>query len=135
MLRGDRPHVLKAFGNIKTPWSGGSLGAFLVYQSGQPWEAWHATAYGLPTYFSSTIRYAEDAGSRRSPSHWQLDLRYTHRLPLPLGADAEVRIDLFNVFDRQTGYNLNPVARGATFGEPRSYFDPRRVQVTIGLDI
>lgn len=64
-----------------------------------------------------------------------MDLRYTHRLPLPLGADAEVRIDLFNVFDRQTGYNLNPVARGATFGEPRSYFDPRRVQVTIGLDI
>ena len=135
VLRGDRPHVLKAFGHVKTPWSGGSLGAFLVYQSGQPWEAWDATAYGLPTYFSSTIRYAEEAGSRRSPSHWQLDLRYTHRLPLPFGTEAEVRIDLFNVFDRQTGYNINPVVRDATFGRPRSYSDPRRVQVAIGLDI
>ena len=36
VLRGDRPHLLKAFGNIDAPWSGGSLGAFLVYQSGQP---------------------------------------------------------------------------------------------------
>ena len=135
VLRGDRPHVLKAFGNVDLPWRGGSLGAFLFYQSGQPWEAWDATAYGLPTYFSSTIRYAEEAGSRRSPSHWQLDLRYTHRLPLPLGSEVEVRVDLFNVFDRQTGYNINPVVRDATFGQPRSYFDPRRVQVAIGLDI
>ena len=135
VLRGDRPHVLKAFGNIEAPWPGGSLGAFLVYQSGQPWEAWDATAYGLPTYFSSTIRYAEEAGSRRSPSHWQLDLRYTHRLPLPLGTEAEIRIDLFNVFDRQTGYNVNPMVRDATFGRPRGYFDPRRIQVAIGFDI
>ena len=135
VLRGDRPHVLKAFGNIKAPWPGGSFGAFLFYQSGQPWEAWDATAYGLPTYFSSTIRYAEEAGSRRSPSHWQLDLRYTHRFALLLGTEAEVRIDFFNVFDRQTGYNVNPVVRDATFGQPRSYFDPRRIQVAIRLDI
>ena len=135
VLRGDRPHILKAFGNVDLPWQGGSLGAFLFYQSGQPWEAWDATAYGLPTYFSSTIRYAEEAGSRRSPSHWQLDLRYTHRLPLPLGTDVEVRVDLFNVFDRQTGYNINPVVRDATFGQPRSYFDPGRVQLTIGFRI
>ncbi|MYJ76404.1 MAG: TonB-dependent receptor [Gammaproteobacteria bacterium] len=135
VLRGDRPHVLKAFGNIEAPWPGGSLGAFLFYQSGQPWEAWDATAYGLPTYFSSTIRYAEEAGSRRSPSHWQLDLRYTHRRHLALGAETTIRIDLFNVFDRQTGYNVNPVARDATFGQPRSHFDPRRVQVSFGVDI
>ena len=135
VLRGDRPHVLKAFGNIKAPWPGGSFGAFLFYQSGQPWEAWDATAYGLPTYFSSTIRYAEEAGSRRSPSHWQLDLRYTHRLPMLFGTETEVRVDLFNVFDRQTGYNVNPVVRDATFGQPRSFFDPRRIQVAIRLDI
>ena len=133
VLRGDRPHLLKAFGSYDLPRRGGSLGAFLFYQSGQPWEAWDATAYGLPSYFSSTIRYAEKAGSRRSPSHWQLDLRYTQRLPLRLGIEAEVRADLFNVFDRKTGYNINPVVRDATFGQARSHFDPRRVQVTIGV--
>ena len=134
VLRGDRPHLVKAFGHLDLPWRG-RLGAFFVYQSGQPWEAWDATAYGLPSYFSSTIRYAEKAGSRRSPSHWQLDLRYTHRLPLTFGVEAEVRVDLFNVFDRQTGYNINPVARDATFGTPRSHFDPRRVQFTLGVAI
>ena len=134
VLRGDRPHLVKAFGHLDLPWRG-RLGAFLVYQSGQPWEGWDATAYGLPSYFSSTIRYAEKAGSRRSPSHWQLDLRYTHRLPLALGVEAEVRVDLFNVFDRQTGYNINPVVRDATFGLARSYFDPRRVQVAINFAI
>ncbi|MYD97217.1 MAG: carboxypeptidase regulatory-like domain-containing protein [Gammaproteobacteria bacterium] len=134
VLRGDRPHLVKAFGHLDLPWRG-RLGAFFVYQSGQPWEAWDATAYGLPSYFSSTIRYAEKAGSRRSPRHWQLDLRYTHQLPLTLGVEAEVRVDLFNVFDRQTGYNINPVARDATFGQPRSYYDPRRVQLSLGVAI
>ena len=89
------------------PWQA-SLGAFLFYQSGQPWEAWDAAAYGLPTYFSSTIRYAERAGSHRSASHWQLDLSHTQRFPMIADVEARLRVDLFNVFDRQTGYNMNP---------------------------
>ena len=89
----------------------------------------------MPTYFSSTIRYAEKAGSRRSPSHWQLDLSYTQRFPLLANVEAKLRIDLFNVFDRQTGYNLNPLVTDATFAQARSHFDPRRVQVSLGAEI
>ena len=134
VLRGDRTHVLKAFGHLVLPWRA-SVGAFLFYQSGQPWEAWDATAYGLPTYFSSTIRYAERAGSRRSPSHWQLELSYTQRFPVLADVQATLRVDLFNVFDRQTGYNINPIVHDSTFGHPRSRFEARRLQVSVGMEI
>ncbi len=134
VLRGDRPHLLKAFGHLDLPWRA-RAGMYVVYQSGQPWEAWDSLAYGLPSYFSSTIRHAEPAGSRRSGSHWQLDLSYEHPVRVPMGAEAKLRLDLFNLLDRQTGYNVNPYARDATFGQPRNYFDSRRVQVSFGVDI
>ena len=134
VLRGDRPHLLKAFGTIELPWRA-TVGAFGVYQCGQPWEAWDATAYGLPSYFSSTIRYAERAGARRSPSHWQVDLSYTQRFALRGRATAKLRADLFNVFDRQTGYNMNPYARDPNFGAPRSRFAPRRLQIGLSMEM
>lgn len=130
VLRGDRPHVFKAFGHYALPWQA-VFGAYLVYQSGQPWEAWDAAAYGLPSYFSDANRYAERAGRRRSPNHWQLDLSYAQRFSLPRGTRAQVRVDVFNVFDRQTGYNINPFVDDAEFGEARSHFMPRRVQISL----
>ena len=134
VLRGDRPHVFKAFGYLELPWRA-RAGMFAVHQSGQPWEAWDALAYGLPSYSSSTIRYAEPAGRRRSDSHWQLDLSYVQLFRISAAMEAKLRVDLFNVFDRQTGYNINPYARDATFGQPRNHFEPRRAQVTIGWKI
>lgn len=134
VLRGDRPHLFKAFGTMDLPWRA-TAGVFGVYQSGQPWEAWDAVAYGLPSYFSSTIRYAERAGSRRSPSHWQVDLSYDQDVGFPGRARVRLRVDLFNLFDRQTGYNMNPYVRDANFGEPRNRFDSRRLQVSIRLDV
>lgn len=132
VLRGDRPHVFKAFGHYALPWRA-QLGAYLIYQSGQPWEAWDATAYGLPFYFSAANRYAERAGRRRSPNHWQLDLSYAQRFNLFRDTSAQVRVDVFNVFDRQTGYNINPFVNDAGFGEARRHFMPRRVQVSVGV--
>ena len=140
MLRGDRPHLLKVFGTLDLPWRA-TAGVFGVYQSGQPWEAWDGVAYGLPSYFSSTIRYAERAGSRRSPGHWQVDVSYAQDLASPGRATVpdrptvRLRVDLFNLFDRQTGYNMNPYVRDANFGAPRNRFDSRRVQVSIRLDV
>ena len=134
VLRGDRPHLFKAFGYLDLPWRA-RAGMFLIYQSGQPWEAWDSLAYGLPSYFSSTIRYAEPAGSRRSASHWQLDLCYEHGIGMAAGMEAKLRVDVFNVFDRQTGYNINPYARDAAFGQPRSHFDSRRMQVAVRVEI
>ena len=134
VLRGDRPHLLKAFGTLELPWRA-TVGAFGVYQSGQPWEAWDAVPYGLPSYYSSTNRYAETAGSRRGPSHWQMDLAYTQRFDLRGQATAKLRADVYNLFDRQTGYNMNPYRRDPNFGAARSRFDSRRVQLTVAIEV
>ena len=41
--------------------------------------------------------------------------------------------DLFNVFNKQTGYNYQSAVHSADFGKPRSYIDARRFQLTARL--
>jgi hypothetical protein len=130
-LRGDRPASLKVYGYYQLPWNG-SVGAYGILQSGQPWEMWSYEPYiALTTSTSEVGRYAEKAGSRRSPTHYQIDLNYTQNLRIYRRSSVQVAVDLFNVFNRQTGYNYNPYAHSTLFGTPRSYMDPRRVQVAV----
>ena len=126
-LRGDRTHLLKAYGYYEASWNG-VFGAYAIYQSGQPWETWDGSLYG---YSSDAIRFAEKAGSRRSDDHYQLDVNYTQNFYFG-STDryaVQLRADLFNVFDNQTGHNINPVVDDAGFGKPRDYFNPRRIQL------
>jgi len=130
-LRGDRPHMFKVFGYYQVPWNA-SVGAYFFAQSGQPWEKWSYEPYiALTTSTSDSNRYAEPAGSRRSPAHNQLDLNYTQNLPFRERYRGQLTIDLYNVFNKQTGYNVDPQAHSSTFGLPRTYFAPRRVQVAV----
>ncbi len=130
-LNGDRRHMLKVYGYYQMPWNG-RAGAYLVYQSGEPWEAWDRFRYSSQTGSSSdTIRNAEPAGSRTSPSHWQLDLNYTHNFLIADTHNIQVRADVFNVFDNQTGYNYHRDMNDAEFGTPDSYYKPRRFQLAL----
>lgn len=129
-LRGDRRHLLKVLGYYSLPWSA-TLGGFFVAQSGQPWEAWDYRAY-QPLVGSNTsdlIRNAEPAGTRLAPSHWQLDLNYTQNLRFGGRYNLIVAADLFNVFNKQTGYNFEPARNNSNFGNPRTYFSPRRLEL------
>ena len=68
-LRGDRRHQLKLYGYHRLPWNG-TVGAYAIYQSGQPWEAWDVEVYRAFTGSSSdTSRFAEVAGARTTDSH------------------------------------------------------------------
>jgi Carboxypeptidase regulatory-like domain len=128
-LRGDRPHVLKLYGTRSFSWNG-SVGVYGVAQSGQPWESWSYEPYkSLTTSTSDTNRYAEPAGSHRSPAHWQLDLNYTQNFRMKQRYNLQVSADVFNVFNKQTGYSIEPRVHNSAFGTPRLYFDPRRLQV------
>ena len=131
-LRGDKPHQLKVFGYYTTDWNA-NVGAFFSYQSGQAWEAWDGSIYGRTG--SNTMRYAEPAGSRRSASHWQMDLNYTQNFQVFGDYNLKFRADIFNLFDRQTGYNIEPQVDSESFGEPRDYWNPRRVQLSFGVDL
>jgi hypothetical protein len=132
-LRGDRPHMLKVYGYHQVPWNA-TVGTFIVAQSGQPWEEWSFEPYRhLTTSTSEVNRYAEPAGSRRSDPHWQMDLNYTQDFRLADRITLQLVGDLYNVFNKQTGHNINPFRSSALFGTPRSYFDPRRFELSARL--
>lgn len=146
-LKGDIPTKIKLFGYYQLPWNG-RVGAFAQYQSGQPWETWSYVPYSnLTGSRSDTSRYAEQAGSRRSDSHFQFDMSYTQVFKVFGGREIELRADLYNVFNKQTGYNIDPkfshqdplapssgygvpTGPGGTYGKPRSFYRPRRLQLT-----
>lgn len=130
-LHGDRRHMAKVYGSYQLPWNG-SAGFYAVYQSGQPWEATNRNFYPksiIGTSTSDLVRYAEAAGSRVTPSHYQVDLNYTQSLNI-----SRYRIqlvgELFNVANKQTGYNAQPSVNSASFGNYLSYWEPRRFIVT-----
>jgi hypothetical protein len=128
-LRGDRRHLLKVYGFRQTPWNA-TAGAFFVFQSGQPWEAQSFEPYrSLTTSTSDSNRNAEPAGSRRTDSHWQLDLNYTQDFRVRKRVTLQIAADLFNVFDKQTGYNFEAQVHNSLFNTPRNFFDPRRLQL------
>ena len=131
-LGGDRRHQLKVYGFRELPWNA-RAGAYAVWQSGEPWEAWDYTVYSplVGSSTSDTIRYAEPAGSRTSPSHWQVDLNYTQNFAVFGNSNFQLRADIFNVFDRQTGYAFRPRVNSAGFGTPSRFINPRRVQLAV----
>jgi len=130
-LRGDRRHMLKVYGYYLLPWDA-SVGGYFIYQSGQPWEIWDVEVYrDLTGSSSDTSRYAEPAGSRTTPTHWQLDLNYTQNFAFGDFHNLQFRADIFNVFNKQTGYNIQNKANGQNFGDPRDFFDPRRIQLAV----
>lgn len=104
-LRGDRRHIMKVYGTYALRWNA-TAGAFALYQSGQPYQLESFIPYrALTTSTSDTNRYAEPAGRRRSPGHHQIDLNYTQNIRLPRNLNLQFIIDIFNVYDKQTGYN------------------------------
>ena len=128
-LRGDRRHMFKVYGFYMLPWNA-TAGAFAVAQSGHPWEAHSIEPYiGLTSSTNPSGRHAEPAGSRRTDPHYQLDLNYTQNFQVSTRLNLQLAADLFNLFDRQTGYDPQPSVANSAFEQPRRYFDPRRFQL------
>jgi hypothetical protein len=60
-------------------------------------------------------------------------LNYTQNIRLAPRLNLQLAGDLFNVFDRQTGYDFQPSLHNSLFGQPRAYFAPRRFQLAARL--
>ena len=130
-LGGDRRHKLKFYGFYQFDWNG-RAGAYFVAQSGEPWEAWDSNVYrDLTSSTSDTIRFAETAGKRTTDTHYQLDLNYTHNFTIFGESNIQLRADIFNVIDNQTGYDIQRKVNDAGFGDPNTYFKPRRFQIAV----
>ena len=61
------------------------------------------------------------------------DLNYTQNFKLTERINFQIVGDLFNVFDKQTGYNIQQAFHASDFGEPRTYFEPLRFQIAARL--
>ena len=128
-LKGDKPMMLKLYGYYMLPWNA-TAGAYVIAQSGQPWETWSYEPYRLlTTSTSDTDRFAEQAGSRRSEMHAQLDLNYTQNFKLYKNYTVQVLADLYNVTNSQTGYAIMPSIHSPLYGTPQSWYAPRRLQL------
>jgi len=104
-LRGDRRNVVKLRGIYQLPWHG-SIGAFGVYQTGQPYQLESRLPFrAIGGANSDTNMYAEPAGTRRTPSNYDIDLNYTQNFPLPKNLNFQLAFDIFNVTNQQVGYN------------------------------
>ena len=133
-LAGDRTHVGKIFASYEFP-TNTTVGGYLRYQSGRPWEARKFDAVN-----GVALEYAEKAGSRRLESWTNFDLQITQRIPLhPVEIVAGVRIgNLFNeqpalavdqvLYSEDTNTNPNP-----NFGKPTAYAAPRRFTLVAGV--
>jgi len=132
-LSGDRRHKLKVFGTYELPWRA-RAGAYFVYQSGQPWQYQDYTYYSTDksnqgsTSTSDTNRYSEPAGSHVTPVHYQVDLSYMQIFWMAKRYRLEGTVDIFNVFNRQTGYNIQSSVHTVNPGQPQTFWLPRRVQ-------
>jgi hypothetical protein len=134
-LRGDRPHNLKIYGFYTLPWRA-NAGAFFTAQSGQPWETRSYRPYvALTSSTTDSSRYAETAGIHRTDGHAQVDLNYTQNIPLAHRLNAQVVLDVYNIGNSQTGYNIEDRINNAagTYGTARNFYDPRRVQLAFRL--
>jgi len=122
--------MLKVSGIRNLPWKA-TAGFFFVFQSGHPWESTNYEIYRplVGTSTSDTNRYAEPAGSRRGPNHYQLDFNYTQDVRLTDKIKAQLVANVFNVFNKQTPYNFQPSVHSSVFAQPGSYFDPRRLEI------
>jgi len=132
-LRGDRPYSFKMFGAYSLRWNG-SIGAFVTAQSGQPWETHSYLPYAaLTSSTSNSDRYSEPAGSHRSPAHAQLDLNYTQDVPFMNRFHAAAVFYIYNIFNSQTGYSIDPNFNDALYKQPLRYYDSRRLEMTVRL--
>jgi hypothetical protein len=67
----------------------------------------------------------------QTSSHWQLDLNYTHNFTFCGDTNLQLRADLSNVFDRQTGHGIESRVNMAGFGETQRFYNPRRLQLAV----
>ena len=127
-LKGDRRHIFKLFGSKDLSWNA-SVGAFFIYQSGEPWEASDVNFYREFTgSSSSTNRFAEPAGSRRGDDHFQLDLNYSQSWDLS-SVRLQAILEIFNVLDEQTDFNIESNANSPNFGIGRDFYEPQRFRL------
>jgi len=130
-LPNDRPHIFRVMGTVDVPRTGLMVAANFQQFSGKPWAA--TTNVTLPQ--GSQRILLEPRGTRRLPSQSLLDLRVSRAMNFTNGR-VELLLDVLNVLN-DTAYESIATDNlfSATFGQPTFYIDPRRVMLSVRMNL
>lgn len=139
---GDRTHIAKLFGTYEFP-TRTSVGGYLRFQSGRPWEA-----RGIDAVNGVALLPIEPKGSRRLDSWTNFDLSVSQTIPLG-PANLRIAATALNLFNAQPVLTVNqsycntqpclvkdlvPASNvNVNFGKATTYAPPRRVIVTAAV--
>ena len=123
-LPNDRPHVFRATDSHASAVARRARRGEPAVFSGKPWAA--STQVSLPQ--GSRRILLEPRGTRRLSSQSLLDLRVSKTLSFGGGGKVDVMLDALNVLNDSAEEALvSDNLFAATFGKPKAFVDPRRV--------
>jgi len=126
-LYGDRPHVVKIFSTWQLLHNT-IVGAYFRAQSGHAWQALERC------YWGPYLAYHEPAGSRRTPTWYNLDLQLQHILSLYGKYRMTLELRAMNLFNNQTVLEYDARYDMPTFLKPISYAEPGRFIFTVHVN-
>jgi hypothetical protein len=132
-MANDRPHVFRIMGSIDVPRTGFVLAANLQHFSGKPWAA--TTLVPLPQNSQQRI-LLEPRGSRRLSSQSLLDVRLSRAIDLGDVGRMELIVDVLNALDDTAEEGLaTDNLFSPTFGQPSVFMDPRRLMLSVRVNL
>ena len=106
---GTIPHKIKIFGTYRTKF-GLDIGAMLYWNSG--WKYTESYVF-LPGNYWIYLNYTENwvddfakTGQEKTPSYFQLDLKFNYKLKLSEKVALDLFLDIYNVTNSQTGFDV-----------------------------
>jgi hypothetical protein len=134
-LPNDRPHMFRVMGTADVPRTGVVIAANLQYFSGKPWAA-TALIPLLPPQSRQQRVLLEPRGSRRLSSQTLLDVRVSRAVSVGGRGRIEVILDVLNALNDTAEEGLVTDELGhLSFGQPNVFVDPRRVMVSVRLNL
>jgi hemin uptake protein HemP len=135
-LGNDRPHVFRTTGAVRLPWQDILLAANLQHFSGRPWAATGLVALPQTNNQPTQRILIEPRGSRRLSSQTLLDIRIGKTLSLRRAGTIDLRLDVLNLLNDDAEEGLrSDVITAATFGQPNVFIDPRRVMLSVRVNL
>jgi Carboxypeptidase regulatory-like domain/TonB dependent receptor-like, beta-barrel/TonB-dependent Receptor Plug Domain len=132
-LPNDRPHMFRAMGSADVARTGFVFAANLQISSGKPWAA--TTVVSLPQNNQQRI-LIESRGSRRLSSQSLLDLRVSRTIAIGGVGHIELLLDVLNALNDTAEEGLaTDNMFSSNFGQPTVFVDPRRVMVSVRVNL
>ena len=137
-LPNDRPHLFRLMGAADIPRTGFVVAANLQYFTGKPWTP--AAQVTLPQNQEQRI-LLEPRGSRRLSSQTLLDVRLSRSMRVGRVGRVELLLDVLNLLNQTAEESLTSetlmteTVINPSFGQPASFVDPRRVMISVRLNL